>query len=202
MTMTMLRRLHDGRLVALALALAAAAPARAAAPPTAAPPAPPRRRPAAATRSDPAAPRAGTGGDAALGTRKYSDYEKPAACASCHVDIARQHEQAMMSQSYTHAWDEIEYFELAVPHAAKNPKVAGRQGGLQRLPRPARLPGRRRPPAAPGEGLAGQRGGLLRRLPHHRRAHRRSVGQLQLDLRAGAGQAGHPRRRRPAPTTR
>ena len=42
---------------------------------------------------------------------------------------ARQHEQAMMSQSFTHHWDEIEYFELAVPHAAREPKVAGVKAG-------------------------------------------------------------------------
>src|SRR4030042_167507 len=58
-------------------------------------------------------------GDEALGTQKYDAFERPAACASCHVDIARQHEQAMMSQAYTHHWDEIEYFELALPRAAR-----------------------------------------------------------------------------------
>ena len=68
-------------------------------------------------------------GDAALGTPTYDNYERPAACATCHVDIARQHEQAMMSQAYTHHWDEIEYFELAVPHADKEPKVAGVKAG-------------------------------------------------------------------------
>jgi len=68
-------------------------------------------------------------GDAALGTQKYESYERPAACATCHVDIARQHEQAMMSQAYTHHWDEIEYFGLAVPHADKEPKVAGVKAG-------------------------------------------------------------------------
>ena len=68
-------------------------------------------------------------GDAALGTQKYDAYERPEACATCHVDIARQHEQAMMSQAFTHPWDEIEYFELAVPHAAKEPKVAGVRAG-------------------------------------------------------------------------
>jgi hypothetical protein len=68
-------------------------------------------------------------GDAALGTQKYDNYERPAACASCHKDIARQHEQAMMSQAYTHHWDEIEYFGLAVPHAGKEPKVAGVKAG-------------------------------------------------------------------------
>jgi hypothetical protein len=68
-------------------------------------------------------------GDRALGTQRYANYERPAACATCHTDIARQHEQAMMSQAYTHAWDEIEYFELAVPHAEKDAKVAGVKAG-------------------------------------------------------------------------
>ena len=68
-------------------------------------------------------------GDEARGTRKYDNYERPAACAACHTNIARQHEQAMMSQAYTHAWDEIEYFQLAVPHAEKDPKVAGVKAG-------------------------------------------------------------------------
>ena len=68
-------------------------------------------------------------GDEALGTRKYDNYERPAACATCHIDISRQHEQAMMSQAYTHDWDEIEYFKLAVPHAEKDAKVAGVKAG-------------------------------------------------------------------------
>jgi len=68
-------------------------------------------------------------GDAALGTQPYDRYETPELCASCHTDIARQHEQAMMSQAFTHPWDEIEYFELAVPHAEKEPKVAGVKAG-------------------------------------------------------------------------
>jgi len=67
-------------------------------------------------------------GEAALGSQPYDKYENPRACATCHVDIARQHEQAMMSQAFIHHWDEIEYFELAVPHADKEPKVAGVKG--------------------------------------------------------------------------
>ena len=59
----------------------------------------------------------------------YEAFEKPQACATCHVEIARQHEQAMMSQSYTHHWDEIEYFELAVPHARLDPKFDEVQAG-------------------------------------------------------------------------
>jgi len=68
-------------------------------------------------------------GDDALGTRKYEDFERPRACASCHRDFFQQFRQAMMSQAYTHHWDEIEYFELAVPHAEREPKVAGVKAG-------------------------------------------------------------------------
>jgi hypothetical protein len=62
-------------------------------------------------------------GEEALGTRKYSEYEKPAACASCHTDIFQQWSQSMMAQAYTHHWDEIEYFDLAVAHAQKVPEL-------------------------------------------------------------------------------
>ena len=68
---------------------------------------------------------AGKAGDAALGTLTYDDFEPDEVCAECHVDIARQHQQALMSQSFTHHWDEIEYFVLALPHALKVEKVAG-----------------------------------------------------------------------------
>jgi hypothetical protein len=68
--------------------------------------------------------------DEALGTRKYKDFEKPKVCGtSCHIDIYQQWTQAMMSQAYTHHWDEIEYFELAIPHAEKDPKFAGVKDG-------------------------------------------------------------------------
>lgn len=62
-------------------------------------------------------------GEEALGSKKYSQYEKPEACQSCHIDIYQQWRQAMMSQSYTHHWDEIEYFDLAVAHAEKVPEL-------------------------------------------------------------------------------
>jgi hypothetical protein len=69
-------------------------------------------------------------GEEALGSRKYADYEKPEVCgASCHVDFYQQWKQTVMSQAYTHHWDEIEYFKLAVPHAAKDPIVAGVKAG-------------------------------------------------------------------------
>ena len=68
------------------------------------------------------------GGDA-LGTRSYDDYEEPDVCASCHSDLYQQWKQAMMSQAYTHHWDEIEYFELAIPHAERDEKVAEVKAG-------------------------------------------------------------------------
>ena len=70
-----------------------------------------------------------TAGDAALGTQPYDNFQTDQVCADCHVDITRQHHQAMMSQSFVHDWDEIEYFELALPHADKVEKVAGVKAG-------------------------------------------------------------------------
>ncbi|MBN2200114.1 MAG: hypothetical protein JW747_09740 [Candidatus Aminicenantes bacterium] len=69
-------------------------------------------------------------GDEALGTRRYEDYDTPRFCGTaCHTDIFQQWTQSMMSQAYTHHWDEIEYFRLAVPHAEKDPAMAQAQEG-------------------------------------------------------------------------
>ena len=68
-------------------------------------------------------------GEEALGTKEYQQYEKPEVCRSCHDNFYQQWIQAMMSQAYTHHWDEIEYFQLAVPHAEKDEKVAGVKAG-------------------------------------------------------------------------
>lgn len=70
------------------------------------------------------------GGDDAKGIFKYENFQKPQECgSSCHVDFYAQWKQMMMSKCYTHEWDEIEYFKLAVPHAEKEPKVAGVKEG-------------------------------------------------------------------------
>lgn len=63
------------------------------------------------------------GGDHAKGTKRYDQYEKPETCRSCHTDIYEQWTQSMMSQAYTHHWDEIEYFDLAVEHAKRVPEL-------------------------------------------------------------------------------
>jgi hypothetical protein len=61
---------------------------------------------------------------------KYSDFETPKYCGTtCHRDIYNQWAASMMSQAYTHEWDEIEYFELALPHARLDEKVAEVEAG-------------------------------------------------------------------------
>ncbi|KAA3633781.1 MAG: hypothetical protein DWP97_08375 [Calditrichaeota bacterium] len=59
----------------------------------------------------------------------YDDWELPEDCGSCHNYIYSQWRQSMMSQSYTHHWDEIEYFKLALPHAEKDEVVAEVKAG-------------------------------------------------------------------------
>lgn len=91
-------------------------------------------------------------GEEALGTRKYKDYEKPGVCGtSCHVDIYQQWTQSMMSQAYTHHWDEIEYFKLAVPHADRDPKVAGVKAGCNGCHAPVSFLAGDVPPPKPEE---------------------------------------------------
>lgn len=91
-------------------------------------------------------------GDEALGTRSYDDYETPEYCGTaCHIDIYRQWEQAMMSQAYTHHWDEIEYFKLAVPHAEKDEMVAGVKAGCNGCHAPMAFLAGKVPPPHPEE---------------------------------------------------
>lgn len=92
-------------------------------------------------------------GGEALGTRKYSDFGEASYCGtSCHGDIHRQWEQAMMSQCYTHPWDEIEYFKLAVPHAEKDPIVAEVKAGCNGCHAPLSFLAGDVPPPRPEEG--------------------------------------------------
>ena len=101
---------------------------------------------------------AGKAGDAALGTLSYDDFQPDSDCAECHVDITRQHHQAMMSQSYTHHWDEIEYFELALPHALKEAKVAGVKAGCNGCHAPLAFLAGDIPPKPPAEGTRANEG--------------------------------------------
>ncbi len=53
----------------------------------------------------------------------YRDFESAKKCGSCHPGIYEQWTQALMSQAYTHHWDEIEYFDLAVKHSEADPSL-------------------------------------------------------------------------------
>lgn len=91
-------------------------------------------------------------GDAALGTQPYDRFEADAVCAECHVDIARQHQQSLMSQCFVHHWDEIEYFELALPHARQVEKVAGIEAGCNGCHSPLAFLAGDIPPERPAAG--------------------------------------------------
>jgi hypothetical protein len=91
-------------------------------------------------------------GDAAHGTRRYEDYERAKTCGACHTNIYQQWERAMMSQAYVHHWDEIEYFQLAVPHAEIKPKVAGVKDGCNGCHAPVAFLAGDTPPPRPGAG--------------------------------------------------
>lgn len=91
-------------------------------------------------------------GDAALGTQPYDRFEPDASCAECHVDIARQYEQALMAECFTHPWDEIEYFELALPHSQQVEKVAGIKAGCNGCHAPLAFLAGDIPPERPAAG--------------------------------------------------
>jgi hypothetical protein len=95
---------------------------------------------------------------AAEGSHPYEEFERDKACAICHAQIARQHEQAMMSQSYTHHWDEIEYFELALPHAEKVEKVAEVKAGCNGCHAPLAFLAGDIPPKPPSENTRANEG--------------------------------------------
>lgn len=91
-------------------------------------------------------------GDAALGTVPYDAFTPDDECAMCHVDLARQHDQGLMSQCFTHEWDEIEYFRLALPHAEKVAKVAGVKAGCNGCHAPLAFLAGDIPPEPPAAG--------------------------------------------------
>lgn len=65
-----------------------------------------------------------------VGEFKYDDFKTPEYCGTaCHTEIYQQWRQAMMSEAFTHKWDEIEYFDLALPHSEKDERVAEVKAG-------------------------------------------------------------------------
>lgn len=97
-------------------------------------------------------------GDAAHGAFSYEDFQSARQCTNCHLDLAGQWRNSMMSQAYTHHWDEIEYFRLAVPHAERKPKVAGVKDGCNGCHAPFSFLAGDTPPPEPGAGSMADEG--------------------------------------------
>ncbi len=91
-------------------------------------------------------------GEAAHGSRSYDDYERARRCGACHSDIYQQWTRAMMSQAYVHHWDEIEYFDLAVPHAERKDRLDGVDDGCNGCHAPIAFLAGDTPPPRPGSG--------------------------------------------------
>jgi hypothetical protein len=85
------------------------------------------------------------------GKYKYKDFETALKCRSCHPGIYEQWSQAMMSQAYTHHWDEIEYFDLAVAHAEVDPFMKEAADGCNGCHAPLAFMGGTLPPPRPEE---------------------------------------------------
>ncbi len=84
--------------------------------------------------------------------KTYDLFETPQRCAQCHKEIHTEWKSAMMSQAYTHHWDEIEYFKLAVAQAEKDPKVAEVKAGCNGCHAPAAFFIGDTPPPLPSAG--------------------------------------------------
>ena len=85
------------------------------------------------------------------GKYSYKDFEPARKCGSCHPDFYEQWSQSMMSQAYTHHWDEIEYFDLAVAHAAAKPELKDAVDGCNGCHTPIGFMGGKLPPPRPSE---------------------------------------------------
>ena len=64
-----------------------------------------------------------------MGKYHYNDFKKPKRCGMCHKEIYQEWSQSLMAKSFTHDWDDVEYFKLALPHSQKLAKVAGVKAG-------------------------------------------------------------------------
>lgn len=82
----------------------------------------------------------------------YDDFQTPEYCGACHNDIYQQWQQSMMSVAFTHEWDDVEYFELALPHSELEPKVAEVKEGCMGCHSPLAFMTGDIPPKRPSEG--------------------------------------------------
>ena len=96
--------------------------------------------------------------DAPAPVYSYDNWESPDECGSCHSDIFQQWKQSMMAESFTHHWDEIEYFKLAVPHAEKDEIVAEVKAGCNGCHTPMAFLTGDIPPSRPFENTRANEG--------------------------------------------
>jgi hypothetical protein len=89
--------------------------------------------------------------DTLKGKYAYKDFESAKKCGSCHPGTYQQWSQSMMSQAFTHHWDEIEYFDLAVPHAEAKPELKDAVDGCNGCHTPLAFMGGTLPPPKPSE---------------------------------------------------
>jgi len=82
----------------------------------------------------------------------YKDFESAKKCRSCHPGTYEQWSQSLMSQAYTHHWDEIESFDLAVKHAEAKPDLKNAVDGCNGCHTPlAYMSEKEFPPPRPSE---------------------------------------------------
>ncbi len=98
------------------------------------------------------------GDSAGRGSLPYDRFEESSVCADCHVGLTNQYEHSLMAQSFTHEWDQKEYFELAVPHAEKFAKVAGIKAGCNGCHAPLAFLAGDIPPSHPAAGTRANEG--------------------------------------------
>jgi len=89
---------------------------------------------------------------AETGTFTYDDFSEPEQCSVCHREIYSEWQQSLMSQSFTHPWDDVEYFKLALPQALKLEKVADVKAGCIGCHAPLAFLAGDIPPKPPVEG--------------------------------------------------
>ncbi len=88
----------------------------------------------------------------------YDDFDEPEQCSMCHKEIFEEWQQSLMSQSFTHPWDDVEYFKLALPHALKLEKVAEVKAGCIGCHSPLAFLAGDIPPKPPSAGTRANEG--------------------------------------------
>ena len=95
---------------------------------------------------------------AQMGSFSYKDFKKPENCGRCHRQIYQEWKRGLMAKSFTHAWDDVEYFKLALPHAEKFSKVAGVKSGCIACHSPLAFLSGDIPPKSPRAGSRANEG--------------------------------------------